>query len=184
MDPDYLLLMPILGVAVLVILVQRAFRPKAAEPAKGRRIVVDGSNVMHWGVEVPSLGVLSRVLGELVKAEFVPVVFFDANVGYKVSGQHMDEAELAGLLGVKPAQVHISPSGSPADPLLLDYATRNGLRVVSNDRFRDWSVKFRRVGTKGFLIHGRYAEGRVDMPMLREIVRKRVVVATSLSAPL
>lgn len=176
MDPDLLLLIPILGVAALIILIRRAFIAKFAGPPKGRRIVVDGSNVMHWGANEPSLDVLRRVLTELIKAEFVPVIFFDANVGYKVSGQHMDAAELAALLGVRSAQVQISPSGTPADPMLLDYATRNGLRVVSNDRFRDWTVKFRKVGTKGFLIRGRYAEGRVDLPMLHEIVRKRVLV--------
>ncbi|MGO4916873.1 NYN domain-containing protein [Pseudogemmobacter sp. W21_MBD1_M6] len=171
-----MLLIPILGVAALIILIRRVLRPKAAVPPRGRRIVVDGSNVMHWRAEAPSLDVLHRVLAELVKAEFVPVVFFDANVGYKLSGRHMDAAELATLLGISPAQVQISPSGTPADPMLLDYASRNGLRVVSNDRFRDWRVKFRKVGTKGFLIRGRYAEGRVDMPMLHEIVRKRGLV--------
>lgn len=175
MHPDFLLLIPILGLAVLVILIRRALGGWIARPPKGRRIVVDGSNVMHWGTDAPSLGILTRVLAELVKAEFVPVVFFDANVGYKVAGRHMDAAELALALGVSHRQVRVSPSGTPADPLLLDYATRNGLRVVSNDRFRDWTVTFRKLGTKGFLIRGRYAEGHVDLPMLREIVRKRAL---------
>ncbi len=127
-------------------------KPAAPKP----RIVVDGSNVMHWGGD-PSVKVLHSVLADLSG----PIVFFDANVGYKLMGKHMDAEDLAPLLGLTPTQITIAPSGTQADGLLLDYAAKHRLRVVSNDRFRDWTVKHRWVRKKGRVVRGDWKSGRV-----------------------
>ena len=50
-------------------------------------IVVDGSNVMHWNDDVPSVRTLTLVLADLTARGFAPHVFFDANVGYKLWGR-------------------------------------------------------------------------------------------------
>ncbi len=126
----------------------------------GRQVVVDGSNVMHWSGE-PSLKVLMRVLQELQRRGLQPLVYFDANVGYKLFDRHMKPAELARELDLPPAQVTFAPSRIPADQVLLEKATADGLRVVTNDRFRDWKSRFPKVGEKDFLIKGMWKEGSV-----------------------
>jgi hypothetical protein len=123
-------------------------------------VIVDGSNVMHWGGE-PSLLVLSRVLQELQNRGFGPLVYFDANAGYKLFDRHMDPPELAGKLGLPFAQVAFAPSRVTADEVLLAHAVSEDLRVVTNDRFLDWKQRFPQVGDKGFLIKGMWKEGNV-----------------------
>lgn len=138
-------------------------RPRPEPPKPDRLIVVDGSNVMHWDEAGPSLKVLGRVIDDLRGRGFVPQVYFDANVGYKIAGRHMKEAEIAHALRLTAQQITLSPSGTPADPLLIDFALRRGLRVVSNDRYRDWRADFPRLGDKGVLVGGRYVSGRVEL---------------------
>ena len=140
---------------------QNRRKPVAGEGAPmGRPVVVDGSNVMHWGGE-PSEKVLQRVLEALKARGLHPIVYFDANVGYKLDGQHLGAGALAKRLGLDRTQVHIVPAKQPADALILERAVQDGLRVVSNDRYRDWKPKFPRVGEKGFLIKGMWKEGNV-----------------------
>ncbi|WP_342078453.1 hypothetical protein [Yoonia sp. SS1-5] len=125
-----------------------------------RRVLVDGSNVMHWGGD-PSEKVLHRVLQELQKRGFAPLVYFDANVGYKLFNKHVSAAALAKKLGLGADQVMLAPSKTPADEVLLAHAHDDGLRVVTNDRFLDWKSRFPKVGEKGFLIKGMWKEGNV-----------------------
>jgi len=150
------------GLAAFVWLLVK-LRPRPVPPAPERLIVVDGSNVMHWDEAGPSLKVLGRVIDDLRDRGFVPQVYFDANVGYKIAGRHMKEAEIARVLRLRAAQITLSPSGTPADPLLIDFALRRGARVVSNDRYRDWREDFPRLGDKGVLVGGRYVSGRVEL---------------------
>ncbi len=138
---------------------RRGPKPVTMVPT-GRQVVVDGSNVMHWSGE-PSLKVLLRVLQELQRRGLQPLVYFDANVGYKLFDRHMKPAELARKLDLAPAQVTFAPSRIPADQVLLEKATADGLRVVTNDRFRDWKSRFPKVGEKDFLIKGMWKEGSV-----------------------
>jgi hypothetical protein len=121
---------------------------------------------MHWGGGAPSLTVLACVLSEIARAGLRPVVFFDANVGYKVAGRHLERAVIAQTLRIAADQVILSDSGLSADPLLLGYATQNRLRVVSKDRFRDWKGRYPRLGTKGFLVRGDVVGGNVRLPLL------------------
>ena len=141
-----------------VMRVRSARRPISLDPDK--YIVVDGSNVMHWGGE-PSVLVLARVLAALVKAGLTPIVYFDANVGYKLWGRHANDAAISRKLGLDPRLVIVAPSGVTADELLLVAAVDNGLRVVTNDRFLDWRVQFPKAGKKGFLVKGEWRQGSV-----------------------
>jgi hypothetical protein len=126
----------------------------------GRAVIVDGSNVMHWGGD-PSIKVLSRVLKELQNRGLQPVVYFDANVGYKLFDKSIKPATLAAELGLPMAQIIVAPSRTPADEILLERAVNDGLRVVTNDRFLDWKQQFPKVSEKGFLIKGMWKEGSV-----------------------
>jgi hypothetical protein len=128
-------------------------------------IVVDGSNVMHWQGDAPTVGAIELVLADLTARGFVPHVFFDANVGYKLVGRHVDSGALARVLALPLSQVFIAPSRTPADPLLIAHAIRIGARVVSNDRFRDWREEFPALGDKGFLVPGRLLDGRIELRM-------------------
>jgi hypothetical protein len=138
-------------------------QPKSIQPTveiTGRAVIVDGSNVMHWGGE-PSIKVLTRVLKELQNRGLQPVVYFDANVGYKLFDKQIKPAALAAQLGLPIGQVVFAPSRTPADEILLERAISDGLRVVTNDRFLDWKQRFPKVGEKGFLIKGLWKEGSV-----------------------
>jgi hypothetical protein len=122
-------------VAVAVALLLRARR--RAEPVPW--IIVDGSNVMYWDRETPSLGTVREVLRAVEAEGFVPLVWFDANVGHVVAGRYLGPEKMAKQLGLQQGQVLVAPKGTPADPLLLEEAARLGVRVVTNDRFRDWA---------------------------------------------
>jgi hypothetical protein len=126
----------------------------------GRPIVVDGSNVMHWGGD-PSMMVLQRVVGALKERGYEPIVYFDANVGYKLSKKHIKGHDIARELGLPTGDVTLVPSGTPADPILLKHAAEDGMRVVTNDRFLDWKQDFPKINDKGFLVKGRWQQGSV-----------------------
>jgi hypothetical protein len=122
-------------VAVAVVLLFRARGRTGAV----RWIVVDGSNVMYWDRETPSLDTVREVLRAVEAEGFVPLVWFDANAGHVVAGQYLRPEKLAKKLGLRQGQVLVAPKGTPADPLLLEEAARLDVRVVTNDRFRDWA---------------------------------------------
>lgn len=126
-------------------------------------IVVDGSNVMHWRDDVPSVKTLALVLSDLTARGFAPHVFFDANVGYKLWGRSISARDLAFQLDLKPGQITLAPSRTPADPLLIGYAIGAGVRVVSNDRFMDWRDQFPPIRDKGFLVPGKVKGERVEL---------------------
>ncbi|WP_371809378.1 hypothetical protein [Ruegeria sp. HKCCD6604] len=138
-DADWLFLLALICVMASTILFIRAwFRWRRANTW----IIVDGSNVMHWKDGTPDLGTLKKVLETLKHAGFKPGVMFDANVGYKVEGNYMDDRKLSRALGLRSKQVMVAPKGTPADPLILQAARDSKARIVTNDRFRDWVDEF------------------------------------------
>jgi hypothetical protein len=126
-------------------------------------IVVDGSNVMYWEGEKPSLVTVRRVLAAVQEAGFVPLVWFDANVGYLTQGAYLRPEQLSRMLGLARGQVLVAPKGTPADPLLLEEAVRLGTRVVTNDRFRDWAEDHPAVKAPGFLVGGTMSGGQARL---------------------
>lgn len=142
-------------VVVAVILLLRGRRRTATV----RWIIVDGSNVMYWDRETPSLGTVREVL-RVVEAEgFVPLVWFDANAGHIVAGRYMRPEKLSKALGLRHGQVLVAPKGTPADPLILEEAARLGVRVVTNDRFRDWAEHHPMVQDPDRFVRGRVRDG-------------------------
>lgn len=151
------------AIAVVVVLwpMLRRFRAKPTSRALPENaIVVDGSNVMHWGGE-PSAKVLSRVLRNLEDKGYTPIVFFDASAGYRLADSYHNEAKLAALIGIPARHICVVDKGVVADQSILSFATDYNLRVVTNDQFRDWRVRFPIAGQKGTLLRGKWRDGSV-----------------------
>jgi hypothetical protein len=162
MYSDLLLLAPAL-IGFFVLLWLRKKPHKASEPdaeLPKNAIVVDGSNVMHWGGD-PSAHTLDRVLRTLENKGFAPIVFFDANVGYVLDDSYYNEAKLASMIGTPAEHICVVSKGVVADEAILAFATDHGLRVVTNDQYRDWRVRFPLAGQRGKLLRGTWREGSV-----------------------
>ena len=160
---DLFAALPVLIGAFIVWSLRRIRKAERAaqQPARrARRIVVDGSNVMHWSGE-PSLKVLKAVLRDLKRRGYTPVVFFDANAGYVLEDRYLRAEDFARLLGLGDNAVQVAESGTPADEILLTYAAKSALPIVSNDRFRDWCVRFPQVRKARRLIGGTFQNGAV-----------------------
>ena len=158
------LLVSAASVVVAVLWIAAGWRRREAVPW----IVVDGSNVMYWEGEKPSLVTVRHVLKAVQEAGFVPLVWFDANVGYLTQGAYLRPEQLSRMLGLAKGQVLVAPKGVPADPLLLEEAARLGTRVVTNDRFRDWAEAHPAVRDAGFLVGGRMTGGVVRLRLGEE----------------
>lgn len=166
---DMMLLVIVLGVAVAAILGglarrsrpghqrdrrrSRRLRPETRRP-RGNWIVVDGSNVMHWQGNAPSLDPVLQVVRDLQARGFDPGVVFDANAGWKLFGKYLNEHELGRMLGLPKDQVLVVPKGTPADPYILATARQFNARIVTNDRYRDWAEAHPEIAQPGFLIRG------------------------------
>ncbi|WP_240790473.1 hypothetical protein [Rhodobacter sp. SY28-1] len=139
-------------------------RRALAAPQAGddRQIVlIDGSNVMHWMDNTPQLNPLLQVVHDLSRRGMKPGVVFDANVGYKLMGKFMGERDLSRLLSLPLDQILVVPTGKQADPFLLETARDLKARIVTNDRFRDWTDQFPDVATPDKLVTGEMRDGRV-----------------------
>ena len=115
---------------------------------------------MHWGGE-PSAQVLSMVLRSLEDHGFAPIVFFDANVGYVLADRYYNEAMLAPLIGVPSKHICVVDKGVVADEVILAFSADHGMRVVTNDQFRDWRVQFPHAAKRGQLVRGDWKYGSI-----------------------
>lgn len=140
-------------------------KPTPSEALPDNAIIVDGSNAMHWNGD-PSEKVLIRVVQTLKGKGYNPIVIFDANVGYKLRDRYLDDKPMAKMIGLPVAQVLVVEKGIVADQVILDFAAESGLRIVTNDRFRDWSVRYNFIKDKGRLVRGEIREGTVMMKTL------------------
>lgn len=155
------LIAAMLSAMIALILLARAWKTRRTP-----WIVVDGSNVMHWDDETPALETVDRLVRELVEMGFVPLLWFDANVGYKVGDSYMGPERLSRRIGVPARRIFVAPKGTPADPLLLRAANRLKAPVVTNDRFRDWVEHFPQVQDPGFLVRGRVRKGKIILNLV------------------
>ena len=138
--------------------VRRIPHPQAA---RQKRLVLDGSNVMHWKDGTPQIETLREVVNHISQLGFTPGVVFDANAGYLISDKYLHDSGFGMILGLPEKNVMVVPKGTPADPIILDAARKLGAQVVTNDRFRDWADTYPEVADPGFLIRGEYREGRL-----------------------
>ena len=146
--------------ALLLALLLTRSKPAAPPELPEGAILVDGSNVMHWGGE-PSLTVLRDVIASLEEQGQVPFVCFDANVGYKLFGAFTGSGAMAGRLGLPAEQVLVVDKGVTADDVILNLAREHGVQIVSNDRFRDWEDQFPQVKDPDRFRRGSWKGGSV-----------------------
>ncbi|MBK0327608.1 hypothetical protein I5535_09885 [Rhodobacteraceae bacterium F11138] len=154
---DLMLMSSLCFVAAAALVLWAALFPKKSY------IVVDGSNVMHWRGGNPSITTVRQVVQQLIAQGYAPMIWFDANVGYKIGDRYLGPVPLARALGVPVRQVFVVSKGTPADPLLLAAAEELQARVVSNDQFRDWAEDYPMIKGKGFLILGSMRNGKVAL---------------------
>jgi Zc3h12a-like Ribonuclease NYN domain len=161
-DPTFFLLLIAAALVAIFLLLWSRRRP-----AKGTRalneswVLVDGSNVMHWKDNSPSLEPVKAVVQHLIAKGHVPGVVFDANAGWKLMGRYLHDGEFARLLGLESRQVLVVPKGTQADPFLLQTAKEFGAKIVTNDRYKDWAEHHPEVLEPGFLIKGGMRDGTV-----------------------
>lgn len=140
-----------------------------SEPASGspfsapKWVVIDGSNVMHWKDNTPRIETVREVVDHLSDLGFTPGVVFDANAGYLLSGKYQHDGSLGRQLGLAEDRVMVVPKGTPADPAILNAARSLGARVVSNDRYRDWTDQHPEVKSPHHLIRGDYETGALRL---------------------
>jgi hypothetical protein len=116
---------------------------------------------VHWLDNAPSLAPLQEVLSDLQHRGLQPGVVFDANIGYKLSGRFLGEAELSKLLALPRDQILVVPKGTQADGYLLETARDLKALIVTNDRYRDWEERFPEIATPGRLIRGGMRDGKL-----------------------
>jgi hypothetical protein len=126
-------------------------------------IAVDGSNVLYWQDEIPSLQTVREVVDALIRRGMRPVVWFDANVGYLVGDRYLGPVPLAKSLGLSERQVIVAPKGTPADPLVIEGARLLKSRIVSNDRFRDWQDQYPEVREAMRFLRGSIENGALRL---------------------
>lgn len=155
-----------LGAAVVVVLAvlcawlwpmqNAAPKPRKKPASDQREIAIDGTNVLYWNDNEPSLDSLRAVIAHLAGKGFLPFVFLDASSRHHLRDTSLDEAGFARALSLHPARVMVCPAGTEADVFLLKFARDQKLAVVSNDRFGDRKDLAR--GTK--LVKGVIANGK------------------------
>lgn len=114
--------------------------------------IVDGSNVAFWeNADKPSFKPVAEVIQILKFKGVQPLVVFDANVGYKVSGRHLSLNEIKEMIGVD-FEVEVVASGTVADRRIVELAELHSAPIVTNDLYRD-SIKARHIPKRrGFYI--------------------------------
>lgn len=126
-------------------------------------VVIDGSNVMYWGVAEPSITPILDVVRLTRDAGYRPGVIFDANAGYLLKDRYLGDKAIAALLGMKAEEVFVVPKGTQADMYILEFADEHSARVISRDRFRDWADKYPLVRETGRLVTGKLRNGCIDL---------------------
>lgn len=149
-------------------------RPKLFSRSKPKWVVVDGSNVMHWKDGTPQIAPIKEVIAKLTSAGYSPGVVFDANAGYKLQGRYKHDFAFGQMLGLPEDRVMVVPKGTSADPMILAAARDLDARIVSNDRFRDWTDRHPEVTKAGHVITGGYRDGQVWLDLGEGAVPKPI----------
>ena len=143
----------------------RGQRPPVSPSVTDHRqtVLIDGSNVIYWLDNTPQLAPLLQVVHDVSRRGLKPGVVFDANVGYKLTGKFMGERDLSRLLSLPTDQILVVPKGTQADPFLLETARDLKARIVTNDRFRDWTDRYPDVAKPERLVTGTMLGGQVRL---------------------
>ena len=101
-----------------------------------KKIVVDGSNI-SWEEKKdgkPNIHNIKIVMNSLISKGYNPVVFVDASLRHIIPNEDkstFDEWLETGF-------VKQAPSGVRADDIILQYADMKGVKIISNDTYREY----------------------------------------------
>lgn len=137
--------------------------PAATTSQQDCDLIIDGSNLIYWDGTGPNLDPVMAALKSAQKKKLRVVLYFDANVGYVLTGQHMVAPALAVALHVPAQTVFVAPKGTPADPLFLQHAAQTGARVLSNDRFRDHAKRHKWLRDPMRVVQGQVVNGQLHI---------------------
>lgn len=100
------------------------------------RIVVDGTNVAWMAKKEgkPNIDNIEMVRRELEKEGYAPVIIVDASLRHNVPESDKERFER----WIREEKVIQAPAQVRADDAILKFANDRGLKVVSNDTFRDY----------------------------------------------
>ena len=128
------------------------------------KVVVDASNVAHYVKNENSKPQIANILAAvkaLEESEDEFVIIADASLRHEID----DKEEFEKLL--QSENVEEVPPGNDADHFILDIATREKAKILSNDKFRDYAAEFRNISSMRipFVIeNGRLTFGRPKKP--------------------
>ena len=138
------------------------------------KVVVDASNVAHYVKNENSQPQLANILAAvkaLEESEDEFVIIADASLRHDID----DKEGFSRLL--ESENVEEVPPGNDADHFILDIATREKAKILSNDKFRDYAAEFRNISSiripfvieNGRLTFGRPKKPKRDKNILQHI---------------
>jgi len=128
------------------------------------KVVVDASNVAHHVKNENGQPKMSNILAAvkaLEESEDEFVIIADASLRHDID----DKEKFLKLL--ESENVEEVPAGNDADHFILDIATREKAKILSNDKFRDYAAEFRNISSMRipFIIdNGRLTFGKPKKP--------------------
>ncbi len=159
---DLMLLAAPSAIACLILLASAYLRrAKTTRTAKQTYIILDGSNIMYWNGGTPQAATLREVVTHLQGRGFTPGAVFDANAGHILFGKYFHHSAMGRAIGLPEDKVMVVQKGTPADPTILAAARDLGARIVTNDRYTNWSATHPEVREPGRLIRGGYRDGQL-----------------------
>ena len=108
------------------------------------KVVVDASNVAHHVKNERGQPMMSNILAAvkaLEESEDEFVIIADASLRHDID----DKEKFLRLL--ESENVEEVPAGNDADHFILDIATREKAKILSNDKFRDYAAEFRNISS-------------------------------------
>ena len=128
------------------------------------KVVVDASNVAHHVKNEngqPKLANILAAVKALEESEDEFVIIADASLRHDID----DKDSYLKLL--ESDNVEEVPAGNDVDHFILDIATRERAKILSNDKFRDYAAEFRNIASMRipFIIdNGRLTFGKPKRP--------------------
>ena len=108
------------------------------------KVVVDASNVAHYVKNENSEPQIANILAAvraLEESEDEFVIIADASLRHDID----DKEKYLKLL--ESENVEEVPAGNDADHFILDIATREKAKILSNDKFREYAAEFRNISS-------------------------------------
>lgn len=111
-----------------------------AERKLKNKILVDGSNVALTSKKEgkPKIDNIEIMRLELEKHGYDPIVIVDASLRHRLSESDKKRFER----WIDEEKVIQSPAGVRADITLLEYADKHKAKIVSNDTFKEYKIKY------------------------------------------